>query len=114
MKLLESGRASYRHLPGITVVALRCKYQNWQLDLSLAALIPCFSLVTIYIQTTDKLRRRGFMRVCSFIHKGCLVALILWFTGCAAGSSAPDYSAAVKNPDRPPAEVELDATRKPE
>lgn len=58
MKLLESG-SRYRHLSRITVVALRWKYQNWQLDLSLAALIPCFSLVTIYIQTTDEVRRRG-------------------------------------------------------
>jgi len=54
------------------------------------------------------------MRVCSFIHKACLVSLIVWFGGCAATRSASDYSAAVKNPDRPQAEVELDAARKPE
>jgi len=54
------------------------------------------------------------MRAFSLIHKASLLAVVLSFGGCAATSSAPDYSAAVKNPDRPQAEVELDAARKPE
>src|ERR1051325_5252358 len=54
------------------------------------------------------------MRAFSWYSQASLLAIVVWFGGCAASSSAPDYSAALKNPDRPQAEVELDATRKPQ
>ncbi|HEX7229762.1 MAG TPA: SAM-dependent methyltransferase [Candidatus Binatia bacterium] len=54
------------------------------------------------------------MRAFSWFYPTSLLAMIVWLGGCAATRSAPDYSAAVKNPDRPQAEVELDAARKPE
>jgi len=54
------------------------------------------------------------MRVFSSVHQKFLLAVAICFAGCATSSSAPDYSAALKNPDRPQAEVELDASRKPQ
>jgi len=54
------------------------------------------------------------MRAFSWYYQASLLVIVVWFGGCAASSSAPDYSAALKNPDRPQAEVELDATRKPQ
>jgi len=54
------------------------------------------------------------MRAFSWYYQASWLAIVVWFGGCAASSSAPDYSAALKNPDRPQAEVELDATRKPQ
>ena len=53
------------------------------------------------------------MRNLSLIHRGWLLAFIVSVAGCAATGGAPDYSAALKNPERPQAEVELDAARKP-
>jgi predicted methyltransferase len=53
------------------------------------------------------------MKNLSLIHRGWLLALLMSMAGCAATSNAPDYSAALKNPERPQAEVELDAARKP-
>src|SRR5437899_5968847 len=38
---------------------------------------------------------------------------LLSIAGCAATNSAPDYSAALANSERPQTEVELDPTRKP-
>lgn len=54
------------------------------------------------------------MRAFSWFHQASFLAIVVWFGGCAASSSAPDYSAALKDPDRPQAEVELDAARKPQ
>jgi predicted methyltransferase len=54
------------------------------------------------------------MRVFSSVYQKFLLAVAICFGGCATSSSAPDYSAALKNPDRPQAEVELDASRKPQ
>ena len=42
-----------------------------------------------------------------------LLYLAMSLAGCGATSGAPDYSAAVKDPERPQAERELDAARKP-
>jgi predicted methyltransferase len=54
------------------------------------------------------------MRAFSCYYRAFFLTIVGWFVGCAASSSAPDYSAALKNPDRPQAEVELDAARKPQ
>lgn len=53
------------------------------------------------------------MKYISLIHKGWLLALFISVAGCAATNGMPDYSAALANPERPQAEVELDAARKP-
>jgi predicted methyltransferase len=54
------------------------------------------------------------MKYFPLVHRTRLLALVISAAGCAATSSAPDYAAALKNPDRPAAEVELDASRKPQ
>ncbi len=54
------------------------------------------------------------MRAFSWAYQRFLLVMTVCFAGCAASSSAPDYAAALKNADRPQAEVELDASRKPQ